>query len=59
MAIEIKFYVLTEEELKALLKKQRMICFLTDSNKIPDAETPNLPPLLDEWQIIHKITRDV
>jgi hypothetical protein len=59
MAIETKFYVLTEEEMKILLKKQRMICFLTDSNKIPDAEEPNLPPLLNEWQVVSKITHNV
>ena len=58
MAIEKKYYVLTEEELKTLLEKQRMICFLTGFYKILDAESPTLPPLLDEWQIIHKITNN-
>ena len=58
MAIEKKFYVLTEEELKDLLKRQRMICFLSMPSDIPTAPEPKLPPLLDEWHIIHKITKN-
>lgn len=53
-----KFYVLTERELKDLLHKQRVICFMPESKDVLNAPEPDLPPLLSEWGVINKITKN-
>jgi len=47
------FYILTEEELKELLKKQRILCI--GKKVVLNSPEPILPKQLTEWEIINKI----
>lgn len=52
MGTQLMFY--TEDQVKELLKKQRMICFLANSSTIV-TEEPELPKGLTEWQMMGRL----